>query len=203
MPPHPDHIFPTPAYSSSFPLLPTSTSLYLHHCLYILPSNSLLDYFITSTTSPLPLLSSLPHIPLSYPLKLLHIAMGSTPQIHTDSLHISRIWPTFLSLLTLSLVSPYTFIISTSQTTASLHPAYSDIEPAYPCGLFFFIVYGPLYGLVCTFGLVGNSLAFAVLHGYRSGANVGTFLLKVSGLMSELYEAKTRAGCIYIYIYMC
>ena len=55
-----------------------------------------------------------------------------------------------------------------------------------PCGLFFIIIYGPLYIVVCIFGLVGNSLSFAVLHGY-SRSNVATFLLKALAVSDNLF----------------
>ncbi|KAI0229586.1 FMRFamide receptor, partial [Lamellibrachia satsuma] len=64
---------------------------------------------------------------------------------------------------------------------------------------FFFIIYGPLYGLVCAFGLIGNSLSFAVLHKY-TGGNVGTYLLKALALMDNLFLA-TAAG-IQMYLAM-
>jgi len=44
--------------------------------------------------------------------------------------------------------------------------------------LFFFLVYGPICGLICALGLVGNSLSFAIMHKY-SRDSVATFLLKV------------------------
>ena len=68
-----------------------------------------------------------------------------------------------------------------------------------PCGIFFFIIYGPLYGLVCAFGLIGNSLSFAVLHKYTCG-NVGTYLLKALALMDNLFLA-TAAG-VQMYLAM-
>ena len=55
-----------------------------------------------------------------------------------------------------------------------------------PCGLFFFIIYGPLFGLVAGFGLIGNSLSFAVLHKY-SRNNVATYLLKALAVSDNLF----------------
>ncbi len=55
-----------------------------------------------------------------------------------------------------------------------------------PCGLFFIIIYGPLYIVVCIFGLIGNSLSFAVLHKY-SRSNVATFLLKALAVSDNLF----------------
>ena len=72
-------------------------------------------------------------------------------------------------------------------------------ETTVPCGIFFFIIYGPLYGLVCAFGLIGNSLSFAVLHKYTCG-NVGTYLLKALALMDNLFLA-TAAG-VQMYLAM-
>ena len=61
-----------------------------------------------------------------------------------------------------------------------------DPGPAVPCGLFFIIIYGPLYIVVCIFGLIGNSLSFAVLHRY-SRSNVATFLLKALAVSDNMF----------------
>ena len=66
-----------------------------------------------------------------------------------------------------------------------------------PCGIFFFIIYGPLYGLVCAFGLIGNSLSFAVLHKYTCG-NVGTYLLKALALMDNLFLVTAAVVQMYL-----
>ncbi|KAK2159789.1 hypothetical protein LSH36_146g04001 [Paralvinella palmiformis] len=57
-----------------------------------------------------------------------------------------------------------------------------------PCAgeIFFFVLYGPLYGLVCGFGLIGNSLSFGVLHKY-SRNNVATYLLKALAVTDNLF----------------
>lgn len=61
-----------------------------------------------------------------------------------------------------------------------------------PCGFFAFVIYGPLYGIVCLLGLIGNSLSFAVLHRY-SQSNVATYLLKTLAITDNLFLA-TAAG---------
>ncbi len=63
-----------------------------------------------------------------------------------------------------------------------------EVEPGatVQCGLFFIIIYGPLYIVVCIFGLIGNSLSFAVLHKY-SRSNVATFLLKALAVSDNLF----------------
>lgn len=59
-----------------------------------------------------------------------------------------------------------------------------------PCSgdLFFFLAYGPIYGSVCGFGLIGNSLSFAILHKYSKN-NVSTFLLKALAVIDNVFLA--------------
>lgn len=64
--------------------------------------------------------------------------------------------------------------------------------PACQETVFFFVVYGPCFGLVCLFGLVGNSLSFAVLHKY-SKSSVATYLLKALAIMDNLFLASAAA----------
>jgi hypothetical protein len=45
-----------------------------------------------------------------------------------------------------------------------------------------------MYGLVCGFGLIGNSLSFAVLHKY-SRDTVSTYLLKTLAVMDNVFLA--------------
>ncbi len=54
-----------------------------------------------------------------------------------------------------------------------------------PYTLFFFIIYGPLYGVVCGCGIVGNTLSFAVLHKYSK--TVATYLLKALAVMDNIF----------------
>ncbi len=61
-----------------------------------------------------------------------------------------------------------------------------DAGATVQCGLFFIIIYGPMYIVVCIFGLIGNSLSFAVLHRY-SRSNVATFLLKALAVSDNLF----------------
>lgn len=71
---------------------------------------------------------------------------------------------------------------------ASLSSSNATDEVVVPCSeeLFFFLVYGPIYGLVCGFGLIGNALSFAILHKY-SKDNVSTFLLKALAIMDNVF----------------
>lgn len=55
-----------------------------------------------------------------------------------------------------------------------------------PCGRFFFLIYGPLCGMVCLFGLIGNILSFAVLHKYSRNNNA-TYLLKALAISDSLF----------------
>ena len=68
--------------------------------------------------------------------------------------------------------------------------ATEDALDTVPCssGLFFFLVYGPIYGIVCGLGLVGNSLSFAVLHKYTKH-NVATYLLKALAIVDNVFLA--------------
>jgi hypothetical protein len=84
-------------------------------------------------------------------------------------------------------------------TTAPPDPEPAGNENA-PCGVFFFVVYGPLFGLVCLLGLVGNSLSFAVLHKY-SRNNVATYLLKALAVSDNLFLV--TASCVQMYQAMC
>ena len=57
-----------------------------------------------------------------------------------------------------------------------------------PCSssLFFFIIYGPVYGAVCFLGIIGNLLSYAVLHKF-SRSNVATLLLKALAVSDNLF----------------
>ena len=61
-------------------------------------------------------------------------------------------------------------------------------ETTHPCGVFFFIVYGPVFGIVCVLGLLGNSLSFAVLTKYAR-RSVATYLLKALAVTDNLFLA--------------
>ena len=94
--------------------------------------------------------------------------------------------------------------ITTAATTATTAAGIGDTVPSManqtdnsdgagsgipePCAseTYFFVLYGPLYGLVCGFGLIGNSLSFAVLHKY-SRNNVATYLLKALAITDNLF----------------
>ena len=66
----------------------------------------------------------------------------------------------------------------------------SNATSTHPCGTLYYIIYGPLSCTVYAFGLIGNSLSFAVLHKYTSG-NVGTYLLKALAITDNICLATT------------
>ena len=69
---------------------------------------------------------------------------------------------------------------------------------AMPCAgtVFFFVIYGPLWGLVSLFGLIGNTLSFAVLHRYAK-SNVANFQLKALAVTDNLFLI--TAVCVQMY----
>ena len=79
---------------------------------------------------------------------------------------------------------------SSGDDTTTLTSA--DVEPQPPplivCGVFFFVVYGPLLCSVCVVGIIGNSLSFFVLHKY-SRDTVATFLLKALAVSDSVFLA--------------
>ena len=52
---------------------------------------------------------------------------------------------------------------------------YSHVD----CSLFAFILYVGVFGLMCVFGLIGNTVSYVVLSSERH-SHVATFLLRVS-----------------------
>ena len=60
----------------------------------------------------------------------------------------------------------------------------------HPCGTLFYVIHGPLGCTLYVFGLIGNSLSFAVLHKYSSG-NVGAYLLKALAVTDNIFLATT------------
>lgn len=54
------------------------------------------------------------------------------------------------------------------------------------CGLFFFIVYGPAYSLICLFGLIGNCLSWVVLNTHKR-RGVANYLLKALAVVDNLF----------------
>jgi len=64
----------------------------------------------------------------------------------------------------------------------------------------FFVIYGPLYGTVCTFGLIGNCLSFAVLHSAgsrQSRHTVSTYLLKALAISDNVFLATAASVQMY------
>jgi len=75
-----------------------------------------------------------------------------------------------------------------------------DPSGGIPCAdtWFFLAIYGPLYGLVCILGLVGNCLSICVLRAGRSRRQaVSTYLLKALALSDNLFL--TTAAVVQMY----
>jgi hypothetical protein len=64
------------------------------------------------------------------------------------------------------------------------------------CRNFLFITYVVVFGLICIFGLIGNSLSFMVLQWEKHG-HVATFLLQVMALIDNLFLMTTGFSQIY------
>jgi len=76
----------------------------------------------------------------------------------------------------------------------------ADSEGGMPCSdtWFFLAIYGPLYGLVCVFGLVGNCLSICVLRAGRSRRQaVSTHLLKALAVCDNVFLATAAAVQMY------
>ena len=86
--------------------------------------------------------------------------------------------------------------ISTSYNTSS-NATLLDRSYTLSCWILHRVRPGPLFGTVFTFGLIGNSLSFAVLHKYSSG-NVGTYLLKALAVTDNIFLATTLGLLIAI-----
>jgi len=78
------------------------------------------------------------------------------------------------------------------------------VAAAAPAGIacadtwFFLALYGPLYGLVCVFGLVGNCLSICVLRAGRSRRQaVSTYLLKALAVSDNVFL--TTAAAVQMY----
>lgn len=89
------------------------------------------------------------------------------------------------------LVPTATEMLANETWTAVNEIAQNQTEEAgevVPCSssLFFFIIYGPVYGAVCFLGIIGNFLSYAVLHKF-SRSNVATLLLKALAVSDNLF----------------
>lgn len=65
------------------------------------------------------------------------------------------------------------------------------------CNSFTFVLYAGVFGSLCLFGLVGNSLSFAVLRWERH-SHTATFLLQVMAGVDNLFLLATGFSQIYI-----
>lgn len=72
---------------------------------------------------------------------------------------------------------------NTSYATPDSHHQQEAEQSATPanCTLFTFVVYAVIFGAMCVFGLVGNTLSFIVLQAEKRG-HVATFTLQVSDI---------------------
>ena len=86
--------------------------------------------------------------------------------------------------------------ISTSYNTSS-NATLLDRSSTLSCWILHRVTPGPLFGTVFAFGLIGNSLSFAVLHKYSSG-NVGAYLLKALAITDNIFLATTLGLLIAI-----
>ena len=85
--------------------------------------------------------------------------------------------------------------ISTSYNTSSKATSL-DRSSTLSCWILHKVTFVPLAGTLCAFGLIGNSLSFAVLHMYSSG-NVGAYLLKALAVTDNIFLATTLGFIIY------
>ena len=85
--------------------------------------------------------------------------------------------------------------ISTSYNASSKATSL-DMSSTLSFGVLHRVTFVPLAGTLCAFGVIGNSLSFAVLHMYSSG-NVGAYLLKALAVTDNIFLATTLGFVIY------
>lgn len=81
-------------------------------------------------------------------------------------------------LLTTDTINPNVTLLSDTPTLA---PNADE-----PCKLYLFITYVIIFGSMCIFGLIGNTLSFLVLQ-WEKRAHTATFLLRVMALVDNFY----------------
>ena len=64
------------------------------------------------------------------------------------------------------------------------------------CSQFTFVVYVPIFGAICVFGLVGNTLSFIVLQ-WEKRNHVATFLLQSLSVVDNLFLITTGFSQIF------
>ncbi len=88
----------------------------------------------------------------------------------------------------------------TTNSTSPLNYSSVDEEPLQgtevSCEEFLFVVYVVVFGTMCIFGLIGNTLSFLVLQ-WEKHSHVATFLLQVMALADNLFLVCT--GFVQIY----
>jgi len=85
--------------------------------------------------------------------------------------------------------------VSVNSTLVPVDPAASIACAGTP---FFLVIYGPLYGLVCVLGLVGNCLSICVLRSGRSRRQaVSTYLLKALAVSDNMFLATAAVVQMY------
>jgi hypothetical protein len=90
--------------------------------------------------------------------------------------------------------------LDTSVTLVSdviLLPGEEDGEAdRHPCGIFLFILYGPMFGSVCFLGVLGNTISFILLHKY-SPNSVSSYLLKALAVADNMFLIAASGVQIY------
>ena len=132
----------------------------------------------------------------------------NVPHISPEMSHSNQ-----LPILSDNLLKDINDYNSTNQSVAETVPNVSESANCYP---FEFYLYTVAMGLLCLFGLVGNSISFLVLQKDR-GTPVATFLLQVLAVVDNIflllwmihysvksylrvYEATTDLGATWLYI---
>ena len=69
------------------------------------------------------------------------------------------------------------------------------------CKRYLFVMYVVVFGTICVFGLIGNTLSFLVLQWEKHG-HVATFLLQVMALIDNLFLLTTGFSQIYSAVVM-
>ena len=73
-------------------------------------------------------------------------------------------------------------------------------SPDQECRSFVFVIYVPIFGFICLFGLLGNTLSFVVLQ-WEKKNQVATFLLQALAMSDNLFLLTT--GFVQIFSAVC
>ena len=125
---------------------------------------------------------------------MLNNTCNSSPYIITLIWNYNSVnMATLNKTMTLTMAIVFLTIVCASDIPSSSNTSFnisSNATSTHPCGILYYIIYGPLSCTVYAFGLIGNSLSFAVLHKYTSG-NVGIYLLKAFAVTDNIFLATT------------